>query len=141
MNTKFTYPGIFTRLMSFSYDLLLVMAVWFLFGFIFLGLFKTFAEGDFFPPEFGILIIGLSTAGYYGFFWSNGRNTLGMSTWKHRLVADNGTKISFSLALKRLGLSIILNVISFIYILIDKENRCLVDKILGLRVVKKTPSS
>lgn len=78
MNTKFTYPGIFTRLMSFSYDLLLVMAVWFLFGFIFLGLFKTFAEADFFPPEFGILIIGLSTAGYYGFFWSNGRNTLGI---------------------------------------------------------------
>ena len=63
-----------------------------------------------------------------------------MSTWKHRLVADNGTQISFSLALKRLGLSIILNAISFIYILVDKENRSLVDKILGLRVVKKTAS-
>jgi len=56
------------------------------------------------------------------------------------LVADNGAKISFSLALKRLGLSIILNAISFIYILIDKENRSLVDKILGLRVVKKIAS-
>ena len=140
MNTKFTYPGIFTRLMSFSYDLLLVMAVWFLFGFIFLGLFKTFAEEDFFPPEFGILIIILSTAGYYGFFWSNGRNTLGMSTWKHRLVSDDGSRISFSLALKRLGLALILNVVSFVHILFDKNNRSLVDKILGLRVVKKTVS-
>ena len=122
MNTKFTYPGIFTRLMSFSYDLLLVMAVWFLFGFIFIGLFKTFAEADFFPPEFGILIISLSTAGYYGFFWSNGRNTLGMSTWKHQLVADNGAKISFSLALKRLGLSIILNLINQRSIFLINQN-------------------
>ena len=140
MEKNFSYPGIFTRLMSFSYDLLLVMAVWFLFGFIFLGLFKTFADADFFPPEFGLLIIILSTVGYYGFFWSNGRNTLGMSTWKHQLVTDDGSKVSFTLALKRLGLSIILNIVSFIHILFDKNNRSLVDKILGLKVVKKTAS-
>ena len=118
----------------------LVIAVWFLFGFIFLGLFTIFADADFFPPQFGILIITLSTAGYYGFFWSNGRNTLGMSTWKHHLVSDDGSKISFTLALKRLGLAIILNLVSFIHILFDKDNRSLVDKILGLKIVKKTAS-
>ena len=140
MKEEYKSPGIFTRLMSFSYDLLLVIAVWILFGFIFLGLFKTFADADFFPPEFGLLIIILSTAGYFGFFWSNGRNTLGMSTWKHYLISDDGLKISFLVALKRLGLSIILNVFSFFYIFIDQENRTLVDKILKLRVIKKIAS-
>lgn len=140
MNTKFTYPGIFTRLMSFSYDVLLLIAVWILSGFVFLAIYKLFVEADNFPPLIGAFILLFSTITYYVFFWSHGRNTLGMSTWKHYLISDDGLKISFLVALKRLGLSIILNVFSFFYIFIDQENRTLVDKILKLRVIKKIAS-
>ena len=56
MQNKFTYPGIFSRLMSFTYDIFLVAALWFLFGFIFLGLYKlVFSENDYFPPPIGAL--------------------------------------------------------------------------------------
>ena len=65
MENKFTYPGIFSRLMSFTYDIFLVAALWFLFGFIFLGLYKlVFSENDFFPRQFVELIILVTTEGY-----------------------------------------------------------------------------
>jgi uncharacterized RDD family membrane protein YckC len=142
MNNKFTYPGIFSRLMSFTYDIFLVAALWFLFGFIFLGLYKLiFSGNDYFPPPIGALIIFLTTAGYYVYFWSNGRNTLGMSTWNHEIITDNEERLSANLALKRFLLYLVLSVIGMSWIVFDKENRCLPDKILGLKIIKKRTAS
>ena len=138
MKNKFTYPGIFSRLMSFTYDIFLVAALWFLFGFIFLGLYKLIvADNDYFPPSIGAFIILLTTAGYYVYFWSNGRNTLGMSTWNHQIIDDQGNKLTAKIALHRFILYILLSVVGMFWILIDKENKCLPDKILGLKVVKR----
>jgi uncharacterized RDD family membrane protein YckC len=138
MKNKFTYPGIFSRLMSFIYDIFLVAALWFLFGFIFLGLYKLIvADNDYFPPSIGAIIILLTTAGYYVYFWSNGRNTLGMSTWNHQIIDDQGSKLTTKIALYRFILYILFSVVAMLWILFDKENKCLPDKILGLRVVKR----
>ena len=138
MKNKFTYPGIFSRLMSFTYDIFLVAALWFLFGFIFLGLYKLIvADTDYFPPPIGALIILLTTAGYYVYFWSNGRNTLGMSTWNHQIIDDQGNKLTAKIALHRFILYMLLSVVGMLWILFDKENKCLPDKILGLKVVKR----
>ena len=142
MQDKFTYPGIFSRLMSFTYDIFLVAALWFLFGFIFLGLYKLIIiDSAFFPPPIGALIILLTTAGYYVYFWSNGRNTLGMSTWNHQIINNDGSKLSTGVALKRFLLYLLLSAIAMLWILFDKENRCLPDKILGLKIIKKNSAS
>ena len=142
MQNKFTYPGIVARLMSFTYDIFLVAALWFLFGFIFLGLYKlVFSENDYFPPPIGALIIFLTTAGYYMYFWSNGRNTLGMSTWNHEIISDNEVKLTSKQAFKRFILYLLLNVIGMIWILFDKENKCLPDRILKLKIVKRKNAS
>ena len=124
--------------MSFIYDIFLVAALWFLFGFIFLGLYKLIvADNDYFPPSIGAIIILLTTAGYYVYFWSNGRNTLGMSTWNHQIIDDQGSKLTTKIALYRFILYILFSVVAMLWILFDKENKCLPDKILGLRVVKR----
>ena len=116
--------------------------MWFLFGFIFLGLYKlAFSENDYFPPPFGALIIFLTTAGYYVYFWSNGRNTLGMSTWNHEIISDNEVKLTSEQAFKRFILYLLLNVIGMIWILFDKENKCLPDRILKLKIVKRKNAS
>ena len=142
MENKFTYPGIFSRLMSFTYDIFLVAALWFLFGFIFLGLYKlVVSESDYFPPQIGVLIILLTTAGYYIYFWSNGRNTLGMSTWNHEIINADGSNVSRAVALKRFLLYLLLNVIGMLWILFDKDNKCLPDKILNLKIVKRRDAS
>jgi len=142
MKNKFIYPGIFSRLMSFTYDIFLVIALWFLFGFIFLGLFKLFSySDDFFPPSFGITIIVLTTAGYYSYFWSYGRNTLGMSTWGHQIISADGKTITFKTALYRFLLYLILSIIGFSWALFNKQNKTLPDKMLGLVVIKQKSAS
>ena len=142
MNNKFTYPGIFSRLMSFTYDIFLVAALWFLFGFMFLGLYKLIvADNDYFPPPIGAMILLLTTAGYYVYFWSNGRNTLGMSTWSHEIVDDQGGKLSKKSAFQRFLLYALLSALGMLWIIFDKENKCLPDKILGLKVVKRKSAS
>ena len=142
MENKFTYPGIFSRLMSFTYDIFLVSALWFLFGFIFLGLYKlVVSESDYFPPPIGVLIILLTTAGYYIYFWSSGRHTLGMSTWNHDIINADGSNVSRAVALKRFLLYLLLNVIGMLWILFDKDNKCLPDKILNLKIVKRRDAS
>ena len=142
MKNKFIYPGIFSRLMSFTYDIFLVIALWFLFGFIFLGLFKLFSySDDFFPPSFGITIIVLTTAGYYSYFWSYGRNTLGMNTWGHQIISIDGKTITFRTALYRFLLYLALSIIGFSWALFDNQNKTLPDKILGLIVIKKKVAS
>ncbi|RZO24234.1 MAG: RDD family protein [SAR86 cluster bacterium] len=142
MKNKFTYPGIFSRLMSFTYDIFLVAALWFLFGFVVLGLYKLIvADNDYFPPPIGAMILLLSTAGYYVYFWSNGRNTLGMSTWSHEIVDDQGGKLSKKSAFQRFLLYALLSALGMLWIIFDKENKCLPDKILGLKVVKRKSAS
>ena len=124
MENKLIYPGIFSRLMSFTYDIFLVAALWFLFGFIFLGLYKLIVtDSDYFPPPIGALIILITTASYYVYFWSDGRNTLGMSTWNHKIINDDGSKLSKVDALKRFLLYLLLNVVvCFGYYLIEITN-------------------
>ena len=142
MKDKFTYPGIFSRLMSFTYDIFLVAALWFLFGFIFLGIYKLIiSDSDYFPPPIGALIILLTTASYYVYFWSNGRNTLGMSTWNHEIINDDGSKLSGKAALKRFLLYLLVSAIGMLWILFDKENKCLPDRVLKLKIVKKRIAS
>lgn len=142
MKNKFTYPGIFSRLMSFTYDIFLVAALWFLFGFVVLGLYKLIvADNDYFPPPIGAMILLLTTAGYYVYFWSNGRNTLGMSTWSHEIVDDQGGKLSKKSAFQRFLLYTLLSALGMLWIIFDKENKCLPDRILGLKVVKRKSAS
>ena len=124
--------------MSFTYDIFLVAALWFLFGFIFLGLYKLIVtDSDYFPPPIGTLIILITTASYYVYFWSDGRNTLGMSTWNHKIINDDGSKLSKVDALKRFLLYFLLNVVGMLWILFDRDNKCLPDKILKLKIVKR----
>jgi len=142
MKDKFTYPSIFSRLMSFTYDIFLVIALWFLFGFLFLGLLKLFSYSeDFFPPILGIVIISLTTAGYYSYFWSYGRNTLGMSTWSHKIITDDGKAITFKTALYRFILYLIFSIIGLFWALFNKESKSLPDKVLGLSVIKVKSAS
>ena len=137
MEEEYKSPGIFSRLMSFTYDIFLVIALWFLFGFVFLGLFKLFSySDDFLPPSFGIVIIALTTAGYYSYFWSYGRNTLGMSTWGHKLISADGKTITFKTALYRFLLYLLSSIIGLGWALFDKQNKTLPDKLLGLIVIK-----
>tara|TARA_B100001989_G_scaffold139413_1_gene98963 strand:+ start:923 stop:1372 length:450 start_codon:yes stop_codon:yes gene_type:complete len=149
MKNKFIYPGIFTRLMSFTYDIFLLVSVWFLFAALFVFVYMGGNAGtELIKPDdnliteiIGPILLVSVTVGYYSFFWSKGRTTLGMSTWKHKIITEEGRHLSYRLAVLRLILYMVTSVLGMIWIIFDKENKCLPDKILKLRVVKKTDAS
>ena len=142
MKTIQTKPGIFTKLLSFTYDVFLVISCWFLIGFIVLFTYN-FLSGrdDFSDTFFGPAIIIFTTVSYYVYFWSYGRRTLGMSTWRHVLLSDDGKTITYKVAFYRFLLNLVLSIVSLMWQLFDKDKKLLSDRILGLRTIKKTSAS
>jgi uncharacterized RDD family membrane protein YckC len=103
------------------------------------------------------VLCGLGAA-YFGWFWSGGRRTLPMKTWRLRLVADGGTAVSLTTALVRYGAAWIgpasavlayaafapsgharsalwLVLANFAWALVDPDRQFLHDRIAGTRIV------
>ena len=77
------------------YDSLLMLGVWFLVGSLALGI-KFFFTGEVssLNPIAGMSLVILSTWLYFAMFWIYGGKTLGMSSWKLRIISQNGNQIS-----------------------------------------------
>jgi len=84
------YPSanLFKRLASMVYDALIVIAIWFLIGFVFLAIRGVdVAQQD--PHAlktqlFPFLLLG--TFAFYSWFWMHGGQTLGMRAWRLQVV-------------------------------------------------------
>ena len=96
------------RLMVIMYDLLLLCAVLFAAGVVIAGV-TTFVLNDgnaitedhpYFQLYQVYLLISLLIVSFifYGWFWTNGGQTLGMKTWKLRLTRLDGNAISWKQA-------------------------------------------
>jgi len=135
-------PGICTRRLSFSCHSFLVISCWFLIGFIVLFTYNFLSGRDDFSDTFlGPAIIIVTTVSYYVYFWSYGRRTLGMSTWSHELLSDDGKTITYKVAFYRFLLNLVLSVVGLLWQLFDKDKKLRSDRILGLRTIKKTSAS
>ena len=142
MKERVTYPSIITKLFSLTYDLFLLASCWFLIGFVSLFFYNFFSgEDDFSNTILGPTILSLTTFWYFIYFWSNGRRTLGMSTWSHELVKLDGSNLSEREAFFRLVLNILLNVIGLLWMIFDKNNQTLTDKILKIQTIKRKRSA
>jgi uncharacterized RDD family membrane protein YckC len=77
-------------------------------------------------------------AGFFVYFWTHGGQTLGMSTWRLRLVRDDGGRLSTRDALRRLGwatLSLLPAGLGLWWCLIDTEHLAWHDRRSGTRLV------
>ena len=75
---------------------------------------------------------------YYTGFWIHGQ-TLGLRTWKLRLVAANGGPVTWTLASKRFAaalLSIGCLGLGFLWALIDREKLAWHDRLSGTRLIR-----
>ena len=80
---------------STIYDSLLMLGVWFLVGSIALGIKFLFTqEISSLNPIFGMSLVIFSTWFYFAMFWIYGGKTLGMSSWKIRIVSENGNQVT-----------------------------------------------
>ena len=77
------------------YDSLLMLGVWFLVGSLALGVKFVFTgEVSSLNPVVGMSLVILSTWLYFAMFWIYGGKTLGMSSWKLRIVSQDGNQIT-----------------------------------------------
>ncbi len=95
------------RLVAALYDGLLLLALWFVLGLIAAIIFTTTQHTDtrgtiepLVPAAQGpwvtLPLLWLSTAIFYGWFWRHGGQTLGMKTWRLRLVTVDDRPLTWS---------------------------------------------
>jgi uncharacterized RDD family membrane protein YckC len=90
------YVGLVRRLMAIFYDLLLIIAILFIATVIANAL----NRGEPIEPEnpyyplFVLYLLAISFF-YYGWFWTHGGQTLGLQTWKMKLISSKHQSISW----------------------------------------------
>lgn len=149
--------SLFKRLFAIFYDSLLMLALLFIMAFIVTNVFLAIGHYDFgstqtiessdpiYPLFQAIMLIALySTAFLFlGWFWTHGGQTLGMRTWKLKLISKDGSNVSWDQAFIRCFTALIswgAFGLGFLWALFDKENRTWHDLASGTILIqlKKT---
>jgi len=76
---------------------------------------------------------------FFVWFWVNDGGTLGMKTWKIKIINNNGNNISYKQALIRFNVAIISLIIfglGFMMAIFNKEKKCLHDIISKTILIK-----
>ena len=127
-NKPVRYTGIFRRLFAISYDLFLLIAIYFIvsYGAIALNNGRAINSDNPYYLHFVLLIVILSYL-YFAWFWVNGGQTLGMRTWRMQLRTEAGEFLSWKLCAIRFITAIIswsALGLGFLWSLFDNKNRC-----------------
>lgn len=132
------YPpvSLVKRLLAIIYDLLLLIALFFVVGIIVSSV-TTFLVNqgnaitethDFYIAHRVIVLLALflTSLFFYSWFWCHGGQTLGMKTWKIQLLSDNDCPVTLKQALIRYCMALVSWAVfglGFIWVLVDKNKR------------------
>ena len=123
--------------MSMLYEILLLSAVVFVASYLFVGLARDAQSGW---PRTIFQIYLLSVCGvYFVSCWTRGGQTLPMKTWRIRLVARDGTRISAARAARRYLFALASTVLGgagYWWALIDRDEQFLHDRLAGTKIIK-----
>ncbi len=117
------------------YESLLLVAVVFMAGFLFVGLTlgstTALARG-----VFQVYLLGV-VASYFVWFWLRGGQTLAMKTWHLRLVSADGPALTLGRAILRfvLALPSVLLGVGILWALFDPERQFLHDRLAGTKII------
>lgn len=129
--------GLGRRLGSLCYEVLLLAAILFIGGWMFLFLSRNL-EPALAHPLFQLFLLA-TTAAYFIYCWTHGGQTLPMKTWRIRLVTRGGGAISLKTAICRYSFAVIgigLFGLGLIWALFDGERQFLHDRLAGTRITR-----
>jgi len=130
------YPSLFRRLACMLYEALLLIAIVFIASFLFSALTRFDGSGPL-RPIFQIYVFAIM-AYYFTWFWSRGRRTLAMKTWRLQIVGKDSEEITYNKAFLRYCLAwLCLTGVGILWALFDKENLLLHDRLAGTRLISK----
>jgi uncharacterized RDD family membrane protein YckC len=124
---KAKQPGLLRRLLAAFYDALLLLALFFVASAIMTGFNDDKAIQPVQPLSWllTLLLIMISFL-FYGWFWTHGGQTLGMKSWKMRLTQNDGSAVTWPIALIRFVTAILSWAalgLGFLWSLFDSRNR------------------
>lgn len=128
-------PGLLRRLLSMSYDCLLLLAVLFIASFLFIAFTHTL-QSPAIRPIFQAYIVFVSGT-YFLWFWLHGGQTLPMKTWKIILLDLNGNPISLKRGILRFAIATIgigLFGLGILWALVDPDRQFLHDRLAGSKL-------
>jgi uncharacterized RDD family membrane protein YckC len=133
----FPPPGLLRRLGAMTYDLLLLIALLIMLSYPYVWLTGGAKPGLFVKTLYQIYLLAICFI-YYGGFWVRGGQTLGMRTWRIKLVRSDGGPITWTIALKRFAyalLSLICLGLGFLWVLYDRDKLAWHDRLSGTRLI------
>ena len=98
-------PSILRRVATIPYEGLLLLALLLIASFPIAGLKGYTLDGI--PHLIYQLYLLLITAGYFGWLWTHGGQTLPMKTWRFKVVNRNGNPLTVAEALKRFAIAML----------------------------------
>ncbi len=134
MKTKSNAASFTRRLLALLYDLILLLAVLFAISAIAVAINKGEAATH---PAYYLCLL-LTTFVFFGWFWTHGGQTLGMRTWKIKIINDIDESLTWKQALIRFAaaaLALIPAGIGLIWVLIDKESLAWHDRLSKTRLI------
>jgi uncharacterized RDD family membrane protein YckC len=135
--------GFGRRLGAILYDLLLVVAVVMVAAVPFVWVVGDTSGSGWVRFAFQLYLLAVIFF-YYAWFWVRSGQTVGLLTWKLRLVSTNGANITWSQALQRFAtasISLICLGLGFLWILFDRDKLAWHDRFSGTLVVRLNPKT
>lgn len=125
-------PGMWRRFGALVYDAVVVLAIWMAAT----ALLLPFTGGEAIRPGqlwYTLYLVGVAFL-YFGWCWTHGGQTLGMRTWRLRLVDREGRGARWGQALVRFlgaGVSALALGIGFLWAFVDTDRRTWHDRLSG----------
>lgn len=126
--------SLFRRLAANFYDLLLLLGVLFVVSAIAVAINKGVAVKH---PAYYIALL-LATFVFFGWFWTHGGQTLGLRTWRLKLISQDSESVSWNQAALRFVCAFIAYLpagLGLLWMLIDKDKLALHDRLSSTRLI------
>ena len=130
-------PGLLRRLGAMTYDAILLIAVLIMLSYPYVWLTGGNKQGFVVHSLYQIYLLAICFL-FYAVQWVRGGQTLGMRTWRLKLVRQDGAPITWAIALKRFIyalLSLLFLGLGFLWILHDPDKLAWHDRWSGTRLI------
>jgi uncharacterized RDD family membrane protein YckC len=137
MTSELPPPGFLRRLGAMFYDVLLLLALLMMLSYPYVWLTGSAKPGLAIKTAYQFYLLAICFS-YYAGFWVRGGQTLGLRTWRMRLISNNGRPITWAIAIKRFAwawLSLLCLGLGFLWILYDRDKLAWHDRLSGTRLI------
>lgn len=137
MTPELPPPGFLRRLGAMFYDLLLLLALLMMLSYPYVWLTGGAKPGLLVKTLYQLYLLAICFF-YFAGFWVRGGQTLGLRTWRMKLVRNDGGPITWTIASKRFAyawLSLLSLGLGFLWVIYDRDKLAWHDRLAGTRLI------